>query len=186
MGENIDLYEDDGTCEGMCNECSGPAQPFIRILIGLPRSGKTTYANSYRGLWPIISADELRYLVYGQRFWGFGEDLLWAIRKVFLVALMKQGIDIVIDETNTTKSRRAPIIKLAKEYGYRVEGIWFKTPPEVCIERAIKEGQEDLIPIIKRMADQFEPPTVIEESATDNGEFDYIKIVPTDIFEIRG
>ena len=70
---------------------------------------------------------------------------------------MEQGIDIVIDETNTTVARRKPIVDLAREYGYFVEAIIINTSERVCIERAKSEGDDNLIPIIERMAGQFEP-----------------------------
>ena len=132
-------------------------KPTVYIMVGLPRSGKSTYAKRYKGLYAIVSADQLRYLVYGQRFWGPGEDTMWAIRKIVLKMLMEQGIDIVIDETNTTVSRRKPIVDLAREYGYFVEAVVIDTPKETCIERARADGDDSLIPIIERMAGQFEP-----------------------------
>ena len=132
-------------------------RPTVYIMVGLPRSGKSTYAKRHKGLCAIVSADQLRYLVYGQRFWGPGEDLMWAIRKIILKMLMEQGIDIVIDETNTTVSRRKPIVDLAREYGYFVEAVVIDTPKETCIERARADGDDSLIPIIERMAGQFEP-----------------------------
>lgn len=132
-------------------------KPTVYIMVGLPRSGKSTYAKRYKGLYAIVSADQLRYLVYSQRFWGPGEDTMWAIRKIVLKMLMEQGIDIVIDETNTTVSRRKPIVDLAREYGYFVEAVVIDTPKETCIERARADGDDSLIPIIERMAGQFEP-----------------------------
>lgn len=129
----------------------------VYIMVGLPRSGKSTYADKYKGYKAIVSADQLRYLVYGQRFWGPGEDMMWAIRKIALTMLMEQGIDIVIDETNTTAARRKPIIELARKHGYSVEAIVIGTPKKTCIARAIAEGDERIIPVIERMAEQYEP-----------------------------
>lgn len=138
--------------------CGNTARPIISMMVGLPRSGKTTYIekNKY-GVRVVVSADQLRYLVYGQRFWGPGEDFMWAIRKIILKMLMEQGVNIVIDETNTTATRRKPVINLAKKYGYSVEAVVIDTPKETCIERAKAEGDENLIPVIERMAEQFEP-----------------------------
>lgn len=137
--------------------CDCARKPAVFIMVGLPRSGKSTYVERYKGLKAIVSADQLRYLVYGQRFWGPGEDMMWAIRKIVLTMLMEQGIDIVIDETNTTAARRKPIIEMAKKYGYFVEAVVINTPEEVCIERAQAEGDEKIIPVIERMAVQYEP-----------------------------
>jgi len=131
----------------------------IQIMCGLPRSGKSTWIKSNKTNEVIISADDIRYLVYGQRFWGDGEPLMWSIRGMMLEYLMQQGVNIIIDETNTTKERRKPIIKLAKKYGYSIIGNVVEGASEkVCIIRAEKEGQTDLIPIIQRMAKQFELP----------------------------
>jgi len=126
------------------------------MLVGLPRSGKTTYASSYKGSWAIISADQLRYLVYGQRFCAAGEDLMWAIRKVALKMLLEQGLDIIIDETNTTAARRKAIIDVVREHDYIVEAVYVDTSAEECIRRAESEGDSQIIPVIKRMAGQFE------------------------------
>ena len=143
-------------------DCEQAIRSTVYILVGLPRSGKSTLAERYKGYKAIISADQLRYLVYGQRFWGTGEDMLWAIRKIALTMLLEQGIDIVIDETNTTIARRKPIIELARKHGYDVEAIVINTPKEVCIERAKAGGDDNLIPVIERMASQYEPVSLDE------------------------
>lgn len=130
-------------------------RPIIKILVGLPRSGKTTYARNFPTT-PTISADQLRYLVYGQRFWEPGEDLMWSIRRIVLEMLLEQRVDIIIDETNTTAARRKPIIDLARKKGYEIQVIIINTPKEVCIERAKAEGDNAIIPVIERMAAQFE------------------------------
>jgi len=131
----------------------------IKIMIGLPRCGKSTWIKENRTTEVVVSADDLRYIVYNQRFWGDGEALMWSIRGMMLKYLMQQGVDIIIDETNTTKERRKPILKLAKQFDYTVvgcvvEGAW----TDECIRRAKATGQEDLIPVINRMAEQFELP----------------------------
>jgi predicted kinase len=135
----------------------------ITIMCGLPRCGKSTWVSKNKTNEVVISADDIRYLVYNQRFWTDGEPLMWSVRGMMLKYLMQQGIDIIIDETNTTKERRKPILKLAKQFGYyvignMVEGAWV----DKCIERAEKSGQLDLIPIIKAMAEKWETPEIEE------------------------
>jgi len=137
--------------------------PKIILMIGLPRSGKSTWVKNNKTTEVVISADDIRYLVYNQRFWGEGEPLMWSVRGMMLKYLMQQGVDIIIDETNTTKERRKPIIKMAKKFGYEiigntVEGVLI----DECVKRADKTGQEDLIPIIKAMAEKFELPEIAD------------------------
>ena len=55
------------------------SQPTIHVMIGLPRSGKSTYVKNFlrKNLkCVVVSADQLRYLVYGQQFFAGGEDLV--------------------------------------------------------------------------------------------------------------
>jgi predicted kinase len=138
--------------------CSYTRRPMLTMMVGLPRSGKTTYVNAhFKGSDPILCADQLRYLVYGQRFWGDGEELMWSIHKKVLTMLLEQGIDVVIDETNTTEARRQPLIKLARKYGYSVRAIVISTPADVCIARAKAENDTVIIPVIERMEAQYEP-----------------------------
>ena len=79
---------------------------------------------------------------------------------MMLEYLMKQGKDIIIDETNTTIKRRKPIIKLANKYNYIIginviEGI---TETE-CKKRAIESKMDDLITVIEYQYSNFEIPT---------------------------
>jgi predicted kinase len=140
----------------------------LTMMCGLPRSGKSTWVeeNKLDGE-VILSADKLRYLVYNQRFWTGGEPLMWAVHGIILKMLLEQGVDIIVDETNVTKAIRGKIIKLAKEYDYEVTGIEFNTPKEICKERAIKTGQEDLLDVIDRLAEIYENISLDED-------FDYI------------
>lgn len=143
--------------------------PSIKIMCGLPRSGKTTWISKNKTDEVVISADELRYIVYNQRFWAEGEPLMWAVRDVMIKYFLSQGVNIIIDETNTTIKRRKPLIELAKKAGYVVIGYLLDYALSECIDRA-GEDRELLTPVIERMSNQFEPPT------RDEG-FDIINII---------
>lgn len=136
--------------------------PTICIMVGLPRSGKSTWIGKTRNKEVIISADRLRLEMYGQRFFSGGEAFVWATRDVLLKIILDQGLDIIIDDTNITIERRKNIIKLAKKYGYNVSCIFINTPSEVCISRAIDTEQHDLIPVIENMNSLLELPTMEE------------------------
>lgn len=135
-----------------------PKRKTIKILCGLPRCGKSTWVKNNKTNEVVISADDIRYLVYNQQFWAEGEPLVWSIRGMMLKYLMQQGVDIIIDETNTTKERRKPIIKLAKQFGYYIVGNTIECYAHICGERAIAEGRTHLLPIIAKMAEQFKKP----------------------------
>lgn len=132
------------------------------MMIGLPRSGKSTYAVFNRGNAVIVSADDFRQLMYGQRFYKLGEAMMWATRDICLRVLLQQGAEVIIDETNITSEGRAKLVRLAHEYGYTVEAVYVMTDADECKGRAVATGQDDLLPIIDRMDAQLETPTPLE------------------------
>jgi len=72
--------------------------PKLYVMIGLPRSGKSTYVKKHFKNTVKVSADQLRLLIYGKRYWAEGESKVFWVREIMLKALMEQGVDIVIDE----------------------------------------------------------------------------------------
>lgn len=139
-------------------------RPKITIMCGLPRSGKSTWVKEHKlDGEVVISADDIRLMVYGQRFFAKGEPLVWAVRGLMLEYLMKQGVNIIIDETNITRERRAAIIKLAKTYGYYIVGYHIFTTPQTCRKRANDTEQYDLLPVIDHMEEVYEFPNRKEE-----------------------
>ncbi len=137
----------------------------LAMMVGFPRSGKSTIADDLKAQNPgsmIFSADLLRLQLYGQRFYRDGEALMWAYHDVMFKLILSQGIDIILDETNIMPDRRAEYIKLAKSHGYNVTCVWVTTSPEICKKRAIMTGQSDLEHVIDRMAAKFVEPVEAE------------------------
>jgi predicted kinase len=127
--------------------------PHILICaVGLPRSGKTTWARSQS--YPIVNPDSIRLAIHGQRFVGRAEPFVWAVAKAMVRSLFLAGHQIVIlDATGNTKARRDEWVSPDWATFYRV----VDTPADVCVERARAERDEEIIPIIERMAKAAEP-----------------------------
>jgi predicted kinase len=134
-------------------------QKVIVVMVGLPRSGKSTWVKENQMGRAVVSADDLRYIVYNERFNAEKEDEMWKVRGAALQMLMNYGVNIIIDETNTTKKRRSPIIGMAKIKGYKVVACVVTTSKEICLDRAKALNDDAIIPTIERMAAQYEPVT---------------------------
>jgi len=129
--------------------------PTLFATVGLPRSGKSTWARSQSC--PIVNPDAIRIALHGQRFAAPAEPFVWAIAKVMVKALFEAGhASVILDATNTTEARRKEWISKSWQTHWRV----FDTPKDICIERAKLSGMPDLIPVIEKMAAEFELPPV--------------------------
>lgn len=123
----------------------------LSILIGLPRSGKTTFSKKWRlenKNRVVVSGDAIRFGVYGERF-KLEEE--YKVREHFLVtikALLHDGYEVLADETNTSVQHITDLSNLSK---FPLKAYINYCPKEICIDRAKKCGQEDLIPSIERM-----------------------------------
>lgn len=130
------------------------------LMCGLPRSGKTTETQKYKDFkYFILSKDLIRLQLFNKRFYQDGEYLVLSTFKTILNYVIKQELDIVIDETNLTIQRRKELIDFLKKNGYEVTIIYLKTSKEDCIHRAKITMQTDLIPIIESMSLIFQKPS---------------------------
>lgn len=124
------------------------------LLVGLPRSGKSTWAR--KSGYPIVNPDSIRLALHGERFIKSFEPEVWTLTRRMVESLFIAGHDtVILDATNISRENRA-------EWGFTSKWCahihWIKTDKEECIKRAKKGDREDLIPIIERMAIDFELP----------------------------
>ena len=123
------------------------------LTVGLPRSGKSTWAKQ-QGL-PIVNPDAIRLALYGQAFIKEAESMVWAMAQYMVKALFLAGHDtVILDATNATKERRIDWINPLWECQY----IIFDAPKNICIHRALHDGREELIPIINAMYETLSFP----------------------------
>jgi predicted kinase len=123
------------------------------LMVGLPRSGKSTYAKTTG--FPIVNPDSIRLALHGERFISDAEPMVWAIAKYMVKSLFLAGHStVILDATNTTAKRREEWVSRH----WKVSIMHITTTKEVCISRAIEEGDTDIIQVIERMSENFEDP----------------------------
>lgn len=124
----------------------------LYMTIGLPRSGKSTWARQQG--WPIVNPDSIRLALHGERFIAQAEPHVWAIAKTMVRALFLAGHDkVILDATGGTRVRRDEWNSIDWANWYVV----FTADKEECIRRARVIDDEYIVPVIERMADQFVP-----------------------------
>jgi predicted kinase len=134
------------------------------LTVGLPRSGKSTWARR-QGV-PVVNLDSIRLAWYGKAFDVKEKPSVWWIARCMVTALFLAGHKtVILDATNTTRDRRANWLS----YGScKLDKLWeleyklFKAPKETCIRRAEKTGKPELIPVIEKMAEELEWPADYE------------------------
>jgi predicted kinase len=139
------------------------------LTVGLPRSGKSTWAKKIG--YPIVNRDSIRLALHGQAYIKEAESMVTAIEDYMVKALFLAGHDkIIIDATHLQEK----YIKRWKKDDRNIVGKIFDTPKDVCIERAIADGREDLIPIIERMDESKEIDLEDDEKLTYSDLFDEV------------
>jgi predicted kinase len=133
----------------------------VVLAIGLPGSGKSSWFKRH-DIHPL-SSDLLRELLFDdaqeQRF----QDLVFSnLRSMLKARLIARRPMNYVDATNLTPQDRHSWIKLAKDYGYDVQGLFFDVPLEVCMERHQRRGRAVPEDIMRKMAGKLKPPTFEE------------------------
>jgi predicted kinase len=143
-----------------------PAQPAVPkgavvLAIGLPGSGKSSWFKRHK-ITPL-SSDMLRSLLFDdpteQRF----QDLIFSnLRSMLKARLLARRPLNYVDATNLTPHERHNWVKLAKDFGYEAQAVFFDVPLQVCLERNQRRERVVSEDVMRRMADKLKPPTFEE------------------------
>ena len=140
----------------------------LYITVGLPGSGKSTYAKEFIKGKEIeyLSSDSLR-AVYGKS----EEDqtvtpLVFGHIKRKVDEFLKDGKNVLVDATSVNRKERSDYINTAKKYGAKVVAIVFKMDRQGLIDRNKKRGEQGgrVVPdwVIDKMLAKFEEPSYSE------------------------
>lgn len=131
----------------------------LALMVGLPLSGKSTYARALQETgWVRVEPDAFRLALHGHAFHSPAEGIVWAAAELAVRALLIGGHAVVIDAINATRHRRAGWLRIARDLGVPAEAFVMDTPLPECLER--NEGRRHRVPVevMERMGRQFEPP----------------------------
>jgi predicted kinase len=133
-------------------------EQILICTVGLPLAGKSTWAK--RQGYPIVCPDQVRLALHGERYLPLAEPMVWTIATLMVRSLFGAGHErVILDACNNTRARREP---WSKEFDARFGVV--DTPAELCLERALEQGDQYIVPIIGRMASEYEAVNQVEEN----------------------
>ncbi len=136
----------------------------VLILRGLPASGKSTYAKNILTqnphAWKRLNKDELRAMLDNSIHSKTNEKFVQNVRDMMLMEALKDGKNVIIDDTNFSEKSIERITEVIQQYtkdsGNRVniEIKDMETSLEECLERDEKREKKVGRDVIMRMYKQ--------------------------------
>lgn len=94
----------------------------------------------------VINEDSLRLVISGQVFDPAYEQQVWETSHNMMRALLKDGYDVMYDETNTSLQS----IKNLFDIDINAKYFLINTEMQICLDRAMEKQQFSLLPVIRR------------------------------------
>lgn len=154
--------------------------PKLIMLIGIPGSGKTTYAKKYIENTPNtihLSSDKIREELWGDESIQGDNNKVFNLMQRRATDALKQGMDVVYDATNITRRDRQQMIRLCPSFA-KIEARVVWAPINMCIKRDSERKRTVGKDVIDKMLKRFQPPYF------DEG-FNEIMIIEPDDFDSK-
>ena len=140
--------------------------PTLFMLIGVPASGKSTWAKNNRGNALVASSDdfiEKQAEKMGTTYSVVFDDYIKAANTHALATAKKafsDNIDLIWDQTNLTKNGRRNKLKMVPN-SYKKVAVFFPTPHEDVLKKRLAGRPGKHIPdyVISSMIKTVEKPT---------------------------
>lgn len=135
-------------------------RPSLILLVGIPGSGKTTYAENYiaeHNNTVHISSDQIRAELFGNEATQGDNNQVFALMQSRTIEALNNGQSVVYDATNVTRKDRSYIIALCPKF-VKIECHIVWAPIETCIERDASRDRTVGKAVIDKMLKRFQAP----------------------------
>ncbi len=128
------------------------------VLVGLPGSGKSTWAS--RQTATVLSSDAMRHLLSGdEQNQSIHGKVFGAMRHILKSRLEIGASPTIIDATNLKRRDRKPWIVLANKFGAAVEAVYFDVTLDVALDRNRMRPRVVPDDVIREMSVKLQPPS---------------------------
>lgn len=140
----------------------------LYIMIGIPGSGKSTYAKNHFPNAVYISRDEIRFNLVSENEEYFSkEDKVFSEFIYMINKNLSIGKDVIADATHLNPRSRTKLFSHLNINPTKTEiiAVVMRTPLEVCLDRnENRKGTRSYVPpqVIKNMYSSFKEPTMKE------------------------
>lgn len=159
--------------------------PRLMMLVGLPGSGKSTWAEKYiteNGNTVIIASDKIRKELFNDENSQEDNNRVFYEMEVRALNYLNKGVNVIYDATNVVRKRRKAFLdKLPTWVRKEAYVIW--APLEVCIERDSSRDRTVGKNVIWKMVKSYQPPFFDEGfnriyyKYTINSDFDILNYI---------
>lgn len=151
-------------------------RPRLILLVGVPGSGKTTYAKEYMGDNTVhLSSDTIRTELYGDESIQGNPYEVFSLMQTRAIEALKDGKDVLYDATNITRRDRSYIINICPKF-VKIEAHIIWAPIAECVKRDAERDRTVGKEVIDRMLKKFQAPFF------DEG-IDEIVVIKPDIWD---
>jgi peroxiredoxin/predicted kinase len=142
----------------------------LYVMVGLPGSGKTTYARARLRDAVRVSMDDLRLMLHGGQYDARYEPFVHEAAKQLLDGLAARanagGFDVVFDATNVTRAYRAECVRRARRFGLEPVCVYCEIDLATALARNAARATAVPEAIVRRFHAQLEPPAEEEGFGT--------------------
>jgi len=147
----------------MSNVIDLNTKPCLYVMVGLPGSGKSTFAHQELKGCVICSSDELRRTLFGDENDQSHNDVLFITLHKQIMDNLLEGKSVVYDATNLTlKNRHATIDIIKHNINCSIVAVLMATPIDICLIN--NDSRQRKVPheVIYNMVRKFQMPMLSE------------------------